>query len=526
MKRHVRDERGFAMVMGLLVTFVVLLLSVSVIAMAIHDVESSHYDRRRLFAVVAAETGVNQMYMQLESTSPSAMKCYLTGSVTSGPSQGSYEAQLQIYSSNAANATPISAAATAQSPSCSLPATLPTALYGRITSMGQAPAQTMLRRMESYVRITPRYGGFGAAVLATASTTVSNKFTVEGADGDDGDIYISCPTGTAVTACTLTLSNNQSINGNVYAMGNVTVGGSVVIDGDLHALGSITMSNSSRVMGDAISSTSSISVSSPAVVEGNATAFTTVTPNTSYSARIKGLVVTGVRSPDPPTQQLPTISLSATEQAAWNAAGYEIKTFTGSGTTPCTNAKSFITSPAGPAGTSIQNTNVHGTKNWVVWVNNAASAQGCAMSFSSQTISIPGNLAVVVDKGVSLTASAGGAISTWNYTTFQAVGGDRNLFFIVRNYGQTCGTSSAWDISTSNNTNFVNVAESPTLSITMYTPCRVRISNQNLFNGQILGQFVDIANQTTINYTPTLVPGAGQIIGFRQDVQFLREIPA
>ena len=46
------------------------------------------------------------------------------------------------------------------------------------------------RTIETYVRLTPNYGGFGAAILAVNGTTITNSFTVTGNSGNDGDIYI------------------------------------------------------------------------------------------------------------------------------------------------------------------------------------------------------------------------------------------------------------------------------------------------------------------------------------------------
>jgi len=36
---------------------------------------------------------------------------------------------------------------------------------------------------------------------------------------------------------------------------------------------------------------------------------------------------------------------------------------------------------------------------------------------------------------------------------------------------------------------------------------------------------VTASNQTTINYVPVFVPGLTTVTGFRQNVQYIREIP-
>ena len=64
--RH--EERGLAMVMALMVTFVVLLLSLVVLAQATHNIQASGYDRKRLTSVGAAEAGIDYMYNYFQNT--------------------------------------------------------------------------------------------------------------------------------------------------------------------------------------------------------------------------------------------------------------------------------------------------------------------------------------------------------------------------------------------------------------------------------------------------------------------------
>ena len=64
------------------------------------------------------------------------------------------------------------------------------------------------RTIETYVRLTPNYGGFGAAILAVNGTTITNNFTVNGNSGNDGDIYI--------LNGNLSVTNGMTLYGNVY----------------------------------------------------------------------------------------------------------------------------------------------------------------------------------------------------------------------------------------------------------------------------------------------------------------------
>ncbi len=66
---RLRDERGVAMVVALLVTMVVFMLSTVVVAQSLHSVTSSGYDRERLLSVNIAESGTNAWWAYLQTTS-------------------------------------------------------------------------------------------------------------------------------------------------------------------------------------------------------------------------------------------------------------------------------------------------------------------------------------------------------------------------------------------------------------------------------------------------------------------------
>jgi hypothetical protein len=49
------------------------------------------------------------------------------------------------------------------------------------------------------------------------------------------------------------------------------------------------------------------------------------------------------------------------------------------------------------------------------------------------------------------------------------------------------------------------------------------MSNQNAFYGQVVGGTVTIGNNWSMNYKPTIFPGA-LVTGFDEDIAYLREI--
>jgi hypothetical protein len=282
---------------------------------------------------------------------------------------------------------------------------------------------------------------------------------------------------------------------------------SVHVLGDVWATGSVTMSTGATVDGNVASSQGSISVTNPAQVEGNASAAGTV----GDTSRINGLSSPGTALDDPPTTTLPQITFNATEQAAWQAQGYKINTYI-----DCTSASNFIRNiPATPDPST-------GTMDYVVYINPAVP---CALNFGNLTnVTLPGNLAIVTTGSITMTNQVNWQALNTNDTKLAQTGADAQLFLIdVYRPGLLC-VGGLYDITTSNNTNFLNVSQRPILAVSMYSPCSVNLSNQNNFNGQVLSNTLNVQNQITMNYQPVLVPGISQVTGFKQDVQFKREI--
>jgi cytoskeletal protein CcmA (bactofilin family) len=480
---RLEDERGVALVVALLVSFVVLLLGTAVVSLSLHNLDASGYDRRRLLSIGAAEAGLDSYYETIERTPAATLPCTLSGTVSSGPSTATYEASIKVY--NAAGAE------------IACPPSGANAVAALITSTGRS-GSSLARTMQSYVRMSPIYGGWSAAIFANTTTTIGQQMTINSASGTDGDIFVNGD---------LTVNNNITISGNLYvspagaATGALTMSNSVTVQSNVWANGNVTMSNGATVAGDVTSSTGNISVSNPATIQGDATAAGTV----GSASQISGLLTPGYTQGPPPGQALPQIAFSATEQTEWTNAGYVIMPFIGTSTAPCTAAKAFIasvSSGATPAG------------NYVVRVI-STSGTPCKISYgNNSSTNVRGNLAIITD----------GAIEMQNKVVWQAVGGDRKLFLIsLYRSGLVCSTGN-YDVTTSNNSDFLNTAGTAVLDVFFYSPCTVSLSNQNAFRGQVFGQTVNISNQVNMTFVPTIVPGVAQIVGFRQDPAYVREV--
>jgi hypothetical protein len=466
------------MVLALVVTFVVLLLSVYVVRLAIHNVDQSSYDRRRLLSVTAAEAGVKDYYAYLtgllkggEQNTLDTIKCSIQATVSTGPNDATYDATIQFY--DGAGAT-----MTCPPPSGSVPAAV------RISSTGQAPSGAA-RTMESYSQLVPVYGGTTAALLSNGNTSLSQKLTLNGYNGSDADAYVNGD---------LAVSNNQSFSGSLYVQGSVSFSNSALVDGTLWALSSITM-NQGVVNQDAYSTNGSISISNPAVIYGNAKAQTTI----ASTAQIKGTSYPNTSGlANPPSQSLPTL---AYDLSKWTNAGYQLAN--GSDFTSCATAKTWLTTTYASAPVGA---------NYVVRIQPTSY---CDLKFDNGTINLPGNLAILTDCSITMT----------NHPIFQSVGGNHSLYLVSVSGASACSGSQK-AISTSNQVEFNNLVSPNRLDVFIYTPSTVTLANLNAMNGQVYGAPVTASNQTTLNYVPVFVPGLTTVTGFRQNVQYLREVAA
>jgi hypothetical protein len=464
------DERGVAMVVAIMVSFVVLLLSIFVVQLSIHNSTQSAYDRKRITSVAAAEAGINAFWATVQSTAPQSLPCAtpLTGTLGSSPGTATYSTQPTYYDASGATLA------------CPLSQTnVPAAML--LTSTGTTNGD-VARKVQAYATLSPTLTGLAAAILTTSATSFTNAFTLYGNGGNNADVYIDDGN--------LSISNLPAIYGNVYVSnGSYDQANNSRIYGDVWANGSVSVANPAYITGDATSSTSSLSGSG--AIGGNARAGTTIAGT---------LNISGSKSPDspqgaPPTQAFPLVCWTASgactgQSASWT--GYTVQTFA-----DCIAAHDYLT-----GGTTISG-------DVVVRI---ITTPPCTLSISQgEAVNFTGNLAIFTDGAVTMAN-----LNNWN--NLGATG--KNLYFIV-NYrtGLVCGTyPGPYDITTGNNSNFNNV------NVSLYSPCGIRVANLNTFSGQIIGATVQITNNCTINFRPVLIPGAGQIAGFQQSIVYVREV--
>jgi hypothetical protein len=451
-------EEGIAMITAILVSAVILTLSVTATTLAIHNTGQSGLDRQRMQVVADAEAGVNMAFSTLQSTPTANLPCTIQGQSTVAPPQ-QYTATIQYFDASGTALTCNNPGLLAQ-PSSALITSTSTPLPASVSPSAK-------RTMQSQVSLSPVYGGFDTAIMSDGSPTTSNNLTVNGDNGDDGDVY---------TNGSWSCSNSMTIHGQMVAQGNISMINSCQITKDVWANGSVTMSNNTVAGHDVTSSTSSITLNNAAHILNNATAGTTIS-----GSNIDGTKTQNHPQAAPPAKTFPVITWN---QSAWQNAGWTVKTISSCSYFTPTNVQSDLA-----------------TGKTVYRVTPA-----CALTWSNNTsFSLANDMAIVTD----------GSIGSANKTTFTGSGSTRNLYWIVP-YGTAC---PAGNVSTSNNTSFSNV------KVFVYTPCTASFSNNNAgTGGQIFAGNVTISNLFTLNYSPLLIPGAGDITGYKVNIAYVREI--
>ena len=494
--RFREEERGLALVVSLMVTFVVLLIATAVIAQSIHNVQQAGYDRKRLTGVNAAEAGLNWFFGNVQNAVTTSSSTLLrttpyTASLGDAPGTTSFAATPTYYL-DAAGTVPFSGSVTTNSYPGSM----------KIVSVGTASDGTT-RKMETFIVLHPVYSGLTGALITNSSEALTNNITISGYNGNDGDIYVltgnfTAPSGLQAVKGNIYVTNGYAnIGTSVHIYGSVWTGGAsgngyvnvdapgALIDGDVKSANDYVTVNRGTVKGDAYYCAGS----APSNVQGNKTHTCALGP--------------------PPTQTFPQVQFNA---GAWQSQGYYVLTYTGA--TACTDARAYV---EGNGAGTFQGGNGVPAGYTGVAVRIQAS---CTYSNSSNaTVRVGKNLAIIADGGIQLTQR-----STWNGP---ATGSPTSLFFNVpwpSSGSPSCtwpanGTFNAGEVYVGNLTNFDSQVQ-----VSVYSPCEVTMLNNNSnFNGQVIGGAMTVGNLFSMSYRPVLIPGAN-FSGFREDVAYMREV--
>jgi hypothetical protein len=359
----------------------------------------------------------------------------------------------------------------------------------KISSVGASSDGTE-RRMESFIVLQPVFGGLEGALIANSNTTFNNNFTVNGNNGNDGDVMVlsgnfSAPSGL------------DSIHGSItVANGNASIGTQLHLYGNLWASGSVNVGHPlAQVDGYVRSSTAGVTVSS-GTVSGNAYYCTGSAPG----AGVAGSKINECTDP-PSTFPFPQVKYLP---SAWTDTGYYIYDVPGTGTTQCTNAQNYVEGSG--AGTFQSGAGVpSGYTGVLVYISGTCTYS----STNNATVTLGKNLAIVSNGGFTLNQR-----STWDGS-----GATRDLFFFSA--WPTSGSPSCptQDITLGNLTGFNTLVQT-----SIYSPCAVTMNNNNsAFLGQVIGSSVSVGNNFNMTYRPVLIPGAN-LTSFKEDLAYIREV--
>jgi hypothetical protein len=216
----------------------------------------------------------------------------------------------------------------------------------------------------------------------------------------------------------------------------------------------------------------------------------------------------------PPSQAFPLIQFNAT---TWALQGYYVKDLT-AGT--CAAAINWVKN----TGAGTYDSGTLGTTGGIpATFNPSTGAQytGAVALMPSACTFNPGNNTTITLKTnlaiVSSGTAATGAIDLGNNSAWTGSGGTRKLFFMSP-YNGTAANCPSQNLTVQNQNTFTSV------EVSLYTPCTLNIANNSGFNGQVIGATVVQTNQTTLSYKPVLIPGMS-IVGFQQDIAYIREVP-
>ena len=495
------EERGVAMIVALLVSFVVLILSIYVVNLSIHSSATSAYDRKRVQSVASAEAGINEFWSMMRNTAPEELPCNsptlgrldpVAGNVSVSPGTSSYAVQATYFDGAG---QPVDCATLGQEDP-------PLAVL--ITSTGLTNGGTP-RTLESYMQLTEvRGGGFEAAVIADDGLTIDNKMTLSGPYQVNADIFVDHGD--------LVVNGNIVIGGNVYVHeGSAQVGGGAQINGDLWSWDYTTLDKPAWVLQKLKSSQSYLGALSGTggSVAGCATAGTTISMITVSGVNPDGTPCVNPDSPTdlpPPDQPLPRV--------CWPGQTFE-------GCQPI-DTEGYVVSPpiSGCDAARAVLTTQDFSQNTIVEID------GCDNLVFSNNDKIRYDADLIVfshDGGFTMENK-----TDWCGSNLCGDGGTtRNLELLV-GYDPThiCTDppDTGYNISMGNNNNFWNS------HVVLYTQCAIFAANNGKlepsasFEGQILGGTVDMDQNFAMRWEPIEIPGVSPITGFDQDVVYVREV--
>ena len=142
-------------------------------------------------------------------------------------------------------------------------------------------------------------------------------------------------------------------------------------------------------------------------------------------------------------------------------------------------------------------------------------AASCDLAYSNETITLPGNLAILTD----------GSITMSQHTIWQSASGNHSLYLVSVN--STPGVCTGGHEQEHHDRESDRVQQPRVAEPTRRVHVHVRDDQHVEPVGDERAGLrlpVNVTNQTTLNYVPVFVPGLTEVTGFRQNIQYIREV--
>ena len=306
-----RDDDGVALIAAMAVVMLVGILVVVTIKIAIAESTATGRDRQRSSAVSTAESQVDTIMSQIQSSAPAALSAFcgtLAGSADIARDDFGLSSTVTYYKADGVTEVPCASIPTTQ------------VGYAKVrtsaTSVALAGTASAKRSVESLLRLTPAYGNdLDKAIFSNSTLTMSNKTVLTSASGTpDADIY---------TNGDFYCRNNQEFHGSIFAQGSVFLESQCTVSVDVWAKGQVRITNpSASIGGRVLSATSTVSLDKASLGQ-QARAAGAVT---GQICSVAGKCFSNVQVDAPPTVAFPALVWDAATQAQWAAHGYSAVT--------------------------------------------------------------------------------------------------------------------------------------------------------------------------------------------------------
>jgi Tfp pilus assembly protein PilX len=492
MRKLHRGDDGIALMMALMVIVVATILAVAALNLATHTLNGSSVDRNRTQSVAAAEAALDNAVFTIQQAGANLPCTIAPGTLPTSPATAKYSVTISYYSTNPPTGAPLSCTSTPGIPGSVLPTTS-VAASAEITSkayVGSASATG--RAMDAEITLTPQEG-LGDAIYGYNLISLSNNATMTrmaGSTAPDADLY---------TNGDFVCSNNETIDGSVYAQGSISAsnGSTCSVTGSYEAVGSVLLDGQMTVGHDVVAagpgSGSTINLKN-VTVGGSVSAAGTVT---SQNTTISGSKTENASSLSVPTQPFPQYTYQSSYFNGW--AIHE--NVTDCSTSPTdTNSVYYMVSHMSSA-----------TANTVITTS-------CAITWSSTSFNLAKDLVIFSTGG--FTTSQQVQVDSTNSTT-------HNLELIVP-YGTSCSGTNG-QINFSNQTALGNGNTPDDIDSFLYTPCNITLANNQGITGQVYSDgTVTITNKWTMTMQEMPLFGAlinATPLSYIAEYDYKREIP-